>query len=487
MDVSLFLNTQIAQANDHSCAWDFTGTPYVPVYVKLPLGIINMECELIDPDGLRKQLETLKSIDVDGVMVDTWWGIVEANNPQHYNWKGYKQLFSIVRELGLRLQVVMSFHESRDDDVCIPLPKWIIEIGKENPDIYFTDRDGNRNTECLTWGIDEEPVLRGRTAVQVYFEYMQSFRDEFSELFNTRSISKIQIGLGACGELRYPSNPAKRGWKYPGIGEFQCYDKYLRKCLEEAAKAIGLPKWGNPPDGAGSYKSQPMETDFFCYHGEYRTPYGRFFLKWYSQYLIDHGDRVLAKAKLAFGDVPISVKLLGMYWWYESASHAPELTAGYYNWANRDGYAPIVSMLKRHEATLNFACAEHYIVWPTDVDPEGLFWQVDVSMVGMSKSFPVPVLNAAWDANIPVASENALPCYELSGSNGYNKLLEHAKPRNFPVPRHISAFNYVGFNQALLEQVNFREFRRFVKRMHCKSLSLHLISYSNDLVSFKFE
>ncbi|KAJ0590820.1 putative beta-amylase [Helianthus annuus] len=432
-------------------AWDFTGTPYVPVYVKLPLGIINMECELVDPDGLRKQLETLKSVDVDGVMVDTWWGIVEANDPQQYNWKGYKQLFSIVRELGLRLQVVMSFHESRDDDVCIPLPKWIIEIGKENPDIYFTDRDGNRNIECLTWGIDEEPVLRGRTAVQVYFEYMQSFRDEFSELFNTRSISKIQIGLGACGELRYPSNPAKRGWKYPGIGEFQCYDKYLRKCLEEAAKAIGLPKWGNPPDGAGSYKSQPMETDFFCYHGEYRTPYGRFFLKWYSQYLIDHGDRVLAKAKLAFGDVPLSVKLLGMYWWYESASHAPELTAGYYNWANRDGYAPIVSMLKRHEATLNFTCAEHYIVWPTDIDPEGLFWQV---------------LNAAWDANIPVASENALPCYELNGSNGYNKLLEHAKPRNFPVPRHISAFNYVGFNQALLEQVNFREFRRFIKRMH---------------------
>ncbi|XP_022036046.1 beta-amylase 2, chloroplastic isoform X4 [Helianthus annuus] len=365
-------------------AWDFTGTPYVPVYVKLPLGIINMECELVDPDGLRKQLETLKSIDVDGVMVDTWWGIVEANDPQQYNWKGYKQLFSIVRELGLRLQVVMSFHESRDDDVCIPLPKWIIEIGKENPDIYFTDRHGNRNTECLTWGIDEEPVLRGRTAVQVYFEYMQSFRDEFSELFNTRSISKIQIGLGACGELRYPSNPAKRGWKYPGIGEFQCYDKYLRKCLEEAAKAIGLPKWGNPPEGAGSYNSQPVETDFFCYHGEYRTPYGRFFLKWYSQYLIDHGDRVLAKAKLAFGDVPLSVK----------------------------------------------------------------------------------VLNAAWDANIPVASENALPCYELNGSNGYNKLLEHAKPRNFPVPRHISAFNYVGFNQALLEQVNFREFRRFVKRMH---------------------
>ena len=36
-----------------------------------------------------------------------------------------------------------------------------------------------------------------------------------------RIISEIEIGLGACGELRYPSYPAKHGWKYPGIGEFQ--------------------------------------------------------------------------------------------------------------------------------------------------------------------------------------------------------------------------------------------------------------------------
>ena len=31
----------------------------------------------------------------------------------------------------------------------------------------------------------------------------------------------IQIGLGPCGELRYPSCPVKHGWRYPGIGEFQ--------------------------------------------------------------------------------------------------------------------------------------------------------------------------------------------------------------------------------------------------------------------------
>lgn len=34
------------------------------------------------------------------------------------------------------------------------------------------------------------------------------------------------MGMGPCGELRYPSYPESNGtWRFPGIGEFQCYDK----------------------------------------------------------------------------------------------------------------------------------------------------------------------------------------------------------------------------------------------------------------------
>lgn len=57
--------------------------------------------------------------------------------------------------------------------------------------------------------------------LQIYFDYMRSFRVEFDEFFEDGVISEIEIGLGPCGELRYPSYPAKHDWKYPGIGEFQ--------------------------------------------------------------------------------------------------------------------------------------------------------------------------------------------------------------------------------------------------------------------------
>ncbi|XP_078182617.1 beta-amylase 2, chloroplastic-like isoform X8 [Carex rostrata] len=381
---------------------EFSGTPYVPVYVMLPLDVVNMSCEVADPDSLMNDLKLLKIAGVDGVMVDCWWGIVEANQPLEYNWSGYKHLFHIIRQLKLKLQVVMSFHKcggNVGDDMTIPLPNWIAEIGNASPDIYFTDREGRRNTECLTWGIDKERVLRGRTALE-------------------------------------------------------CYDRYLMKSLRNAAEERGHSFWGKGPDDAGTYNSRPQDSAFFCDGGDYDGYYGRFFLSWYSKVLIDHADHVLMLAKLAFEGSSIAVKVSGVHWWYKTASHAAELTAGFYNSCNRDGYAPIAAILKKHNTALNFTCVElrtlnQYEEFPEAMsDPEGLVWQV---------------LNVAWDAGILVASENALMCFDR---DGFNKILENAKPLNDPDGRHLLSFTYLRLAPALFEENNFFEFKRFVKKMH---------------------
>ncbi|CAD6225686.1 unnamed protein product [Miscanthus lutarioriparius] len=393
-------------------------SPFLPLPWRLAeqaclsqLGVVNGNGEVVDADELVGQLRVLKAAGVDGVMVDCSWGNVEAHRPQEYNWTGYRRLFQMIRELKLKLQVVMSFHEcggNVGDDISIPLPHWVIEIGRNNPDIYFTDRAGRLNTECLSWGIDKERVLQGRTAVEVYFDFMRSFRVEFDEYFEDGIISEIEIGLGACGELRYPSYPAKHGWKYPGIGEFQ----------------------------------------------EIMSYYGLFFLSWYSQTLVNHADRVLMLARLAFEGSNIAVKVSGVHWWYKTASHAAELTAGFYNPCNRDGYAPIAAVLKKYGAALNFTCVElrtmdqHEVYPEAFADPEGLVWQV---------------LNAAWDAGIQVANENALPCYDR---DGFNKILENARPLNDPDGQHLFGFTYLRLSKVLFERPNFFESERFVKRMH---------------------
>ena len=47
----------------------------------------------------------MNSLNVDGVIVDCWWGIVEGWNPQKYVWSGYRELFNIIQEFKMKIQV----------------------------------------------------------------------------------------------------------------------------------------------------------------------------------------------------------------------------------------------------------------------------------------------------------------------------------------------------------------------------------------------
>ena len=48
-------------------------------------------------------------------------------------------------------QVSLCFHSTEN----IPLPEWIVEESRVNPDLFYTDKAGGRCTECLTLGVDE--------------------------------------------------------------------------------------------------------------------------------------------------------------------------------------------------------------------------------------------------------------------------------------------------------------------------------------------
>ncbi|VAI11709.1 unnamed protein product [Triticum turgidum subsp. durum] len=186
----------------------------------------------------------------------------------------------------------------------------------------------------------------------MYADYMASFRDNMKEFLDAGVIVDIEVGLGPAGELRYPSYPQSHGWSFPGIGEFQADFK-------AAAAMVGHPEWEFPHD-SGTYNDTPERTRFFVDNGTYLTEQGRFFLAWYSNNLIKHGDKILDEANKVFlgHRVQLAIKISGIHWWYKAPSHAAELTAGYYNLHDRDGYRPIARMLKRHHASLNFTCAE---------------------------------------------------------------------------------------------------------------------------------
>lgn len=132
--------------------------------------------------GLESQLRVLHAAGVDGVMVDVWWGIVESKGPQQYDWSAYRTLFQMVQDCKLKLQAIMSFHHcggNVGDSVAIQIPKWVLEVGESDPDIFYTNCKGVRSKECLSLSMDNLPLFHGRTAIQVtfreYFYFLYSY------------------------------------------------------------------------------------------------------------------------------------------------------------------------------------------------------------------------------------------------------------------------------------------------------------------------
>ncbi|KAM7250115.1 hypothetical protein ACFE04_021998 [Oxalis oulophora] len=365
----------------------------VPIFVMMPV-----DAFAIDTAGsprIRKikaitvSLKALKMAGVHGIAVEVWWGIVERFSPFQYDWTLYEELFNLISQLGLKLHVALSFHSNQHSftgNGGVSLPLWIKEIGDSNKDIFYRDRNGFSNDDYLTLGVDKLPLFFGRTALQCYEDFMLNFVNKF-ESFIGSNIEEISVGLGPSGELRYPAHPSGDGrWKFPGIGEFQCYDKM--EDLKMAACEEGKPQWGDRgPQNAGYYNSLPSGAPFFEGGQEsFISDYGRFFLEWYSGRLISHADAVLAKAasilKKYQEDKQSSVILVaqigGIYWWYQTSSHPAELTAGYYNTALRDGYDPVASVLSRHGAALHISCLDmkDSETPPSyDCSPEGLLQQ----------------------------------------------------------------------------------------------------------------
>ncbi|KAK8944731.1 hypothetical protein KSP39_PZI008575 [Platanthera zijinensis] len=425
----------------------------VPVFVMLPLDTVGAGGGLTRARALGASMMALRSAGVEGVMVDVWWGVVERAGPARYDWEAYAELVRMAEAHGLKLQMVMSFHQCGGNvgDSCnIPLPPWVTEEMSRDPDIVFTDRSGRRNPEYISLGCDMLPVLRGRTPIQVYSDYMQSFRDRFKDYLGS-VIVEIQVGMGPCGELRYPSYPeSKDTWKFPGIGEFQCYDKYMMASLKAAAVAAGNEEWGRGgPHDSGQYKQFPEETGFFSRNGSWETDYGKFFLEWYSGELLGHGDRILAAAEGIFRGTgaKLSAKIAGIHWHYGTRSHAPELTAGYYNTRNHEGYLPIARMLAKRGVVMNFTCMEmrdEHQPPHANCSPEMLVRQVK---------------SAAKAAGIEIAGENALERYDEAA---FSQVLGTSREDE---EIGLSAFTYLRMNKKLFEEENWRHFVAFVKGM----------------------
>lgn len=75
----------------------------------------------------------------------------------------------------------------------IPLPGWVVEEIDKDPDLAYTDQWGRRNHEYISLGCDTLPVLKGRTPVECYSDFMRAFRDRFENLLGDTIVVSVHI------------------------------------------------------------------------------------------------------------------------------------------------------------------------------------------------------------------------------------------------------------------------------------------------------
>ncbi|GLT45657.1 hypothetical protein SLA2020_194730 [Shorea laevis] len=430
------------------------------VFVKLPLDAVGpTAAQVRRRKTMEQSFRALVAAGVEGVVLEVWWGLVERDAPKVYIWQGYKDLIAMAKHCGLKVRVVLAFHQCGTgpaDPHWIPLPLWVLEEINKNPDLAYSDRFGRKNIEYISLGCDTLPVLQGRSPIQAYADFMRAFRDAFWPLLGA-VITGIQVGMGPAGELRYPSCPSRKltwPWRTRELGEFQCYDKYMLASLNARAQYAGKPEWGNGgPIGASNLLQNPEDTDFFKNHGSWNTPYGKFFLEWYSGMLLLHGENICREAKAIFrgAEVNMLAKVAGIHWHYGTQSHASELTAGYYNTDFRDGYLPIARMLARYGFTL---CCTGFDMQDAE--------EQEVNPFSRPEGFLKQLLLAAIFCHIPMEGENFAPTLD---DGSFQQVLKMVKFCSDGQEMPSFSFSFERMDKNMFDYQNWVRFTRLVRQL----------------------
>lgn len=282
----------------------------------------------------RDDLKTAKQMGVEAVTVDVWWGAVEKNGDQLFDWSYYDKVFAAILEAKLRIVPIMSFHQCGGNvgDVCnIPLPNWIwhhfnnkgtppalntSESNVQAYDLMYKSEQGNYSNEYVSLWAD-------KFVIPQYIEFMSAFESHFSRM--APNFDELNISMGPAGELRYPSyNSHDNNTGYPTRGAFQSFGRlaiidFQQSMLRKYQQLTKINEAWKTSYSSLKQLALPKNMVEFVITGQHlNTTYGLDILDWYHKALMQHGERMLSAASngfsTAFKHIDLGYKVPGIHW-----------------------------------------------------------------------------------------------------------------------------------------------------------------------------
>jgi beta-amylase len=294
--------------------------------------------EVSDWYAFDQQLATAKSMGVNAVSVDVWWGKVEGAGDQVFDWSYYDTIVQHIENAGLHWVPIMSFHQCGGNvgDTCnIPIPAWIWShySGVSGSDMRYKSEQNNESWETVS-------LWQDHLVIDEYVEFMEAFESHFaSKAYMT---DEINISMGPAGELRYPSyNSHDSGTGYPTRGAFQSYshpakDDFISWSLNKYGSLNAINSaWGFNLASLNDISPPSNGNQFVADNDHYDMQYGRDFVRWYHESLRQHGLDMMQAAIDAFDgamvEAELGYKIPGIHWQMgtpSSYSRSAEIAAG---------------------------------------------------------------------------------------------------------------------------------------------------------------
>ncbi len=379
-------------------------------------------------DGFERQLQEAKAIGATTVSTDVWWGKVEGDADQNFDWSYYDRVSDAIIAANLKWVPIFSFHQCGGNvgDSCdIPIPHWIWKMlgGDKSYRLMYLSEQGKYCREVIALWSDEQVKNQ-------YIEFIREFSQHFAD--KAPYIDEINVSAGASGELRYPSYNQHDNFHYPDRGFLQAYSDlaiadFTRFAKQKYGSLENLNQAWNTTLSDWYEIRPPDDAPGFFYRKDYLyTQYGEDFSEWYNQALLDHGTFMISLTIEAIGghfpNMPVGIKIPGVHWLMSSPDlpRAAEVTAGLIP-TNIDigsddtahGYAPIIEKIKqmsseKHGTILHFTCLE--------MDNKN-----QAPDYSLAKDLVFWVGNGAGARNLIIMGENALSG-GITNDEGWNNI-----------------------------------------------------------------
>ncbi|MDM5188725.1 family 14 glycosylhydrolase [Bacillus sp. DX4.1] len=325
--------------------------PDYKAYIMAPLKKIP---EVTNWETFENDLRWAKQNGFYAITVDFWWGDMEKEGDQQFDFSYAQRFAQSVKNAGMKMVPILSTHQcggNVGDDCNVPIPSWVWKQ-KSDDSLYFKSETGTINKETLN-------PLASDVIQKEYSELYTAFAAAMEPYKDV--IAKIYLSGGPAGEMRYPSYTSADGTGYPSRGKFQAYTEFAKSkfrswALNKYNSLAGVNQaWGTKLTSVLEILP-PSDGQPFLMNG-YKSSYGKDYLEWYQGVLESHTKLIGKLAHNAFDttfNVPIGAKVAGVHWQYNNPTipHGAEKPAGY------NDYSRLLDAFKSANLDLTFTCLE---------------------------------------------------------------------------------------------------------------------------------